>query len=77
MQMYTANKEKFQVKRALKKALDQQHFSDDQFMLIKDCLLNRQAGATDPLFDLHIDVKNVQVGKVLGRGAQGVVLKGR
>jgi len=75
-QIYSANKEKFQVKRALQKALESQQFSDEQFDMIKECVLKKELGSDDPLFDLHIDRQYLQVGKVLGRGAQGVVLKG-
>ena len=75
-QIYSSNKEKFQVRLALRKALEKQHFSDEQYSMIKACLIKEEAGANDPLFDLHIDQKLLEVGKVLGRGAQGVVLKG-
>jgi serine/threonine protein kinase len=75
-QMYSANKERFAVQLALKKALEQQEFSDDQFAMIKGILTPEGSGSDDPLFDLHIDQKYLTVGKVLGRGAQGVVLMG-
>ncbi|GMH52972.1 hypothetical protein TrLO_g10257 [Triparma laevis f. longispina] len=76
-QIYSANKEKFKVRLALKKALEKQQFSDDQFDMIKSVLIKSGQGSNDPLFDLHIDVHKLDVGKVLGRGAQGVVLKGK
>ncbi|GMH84466.1 hypothetical protein TrVE_jg8004 [Triparma verrucosa] len=76
-QIYSANKEKFRVRLALKKALEKQHFTDEQFDMIKGVLIKSYQGVDDPLFDLHIDVQKLDVGKVLGRGAQGVVLKGK
>lgn len=45
--------------------------------MIKSVLIKSGQGSNDPLFDLHIDVHKLDVGKVLGRGAQGVVLKGK
>ncbi len=75
-QIYSSNKERFAVQRALQSALEQQQFSEEQFDLIESVLMPLHAGPEDPLFDLHIDQKLLKVGKVLGRGAQGVVLKG-
>ena len=75
-QLYIANKEKFQVRHALKQALEQQMFNTEDFQLITSILKPEDSGTSDPLFDLHIDQTKLEIGQVLGRGAQGVVLKG-
>ena len=74
--VYAANMERFQVKRALKKALKQVQFTASQFSLIEDTVLRKKLGPEDPMFDLHINTSDLVLGKVLGKGAQGVVIKG-
>ncbi|GMH74771.1 hypothetical protein TrRE_jg4950, partial [Triparma retinervis] len=74
--IYAANMERFQVKRALKKALSQVQFTTDQFQMIEDTVLRKHLGSEDPMFELQINTADLVLGKVLGKGAQGVVIKG-